>query len=130
MFWEDVSGAAGIFNINIPDNASLYVNKPRDARDEVIDKLHYDLQYWQTSAHVPTPVQSTIQPQLLQAPVPSTSSQPMNQSFDPNVFLNQMRSLFTQASSQNVTSGQNFKGQYVATRTSGGESSQQGFERV
>ncbi|KAK0229592.1 hypothetical protein EDD85DRAFT_794077 [Armillaria nabsnona] len=28
MFWEDVSGAAGIFNINIPDNASLYANKP------------------------------------------------------------------------------------------------------
>ncbi|KAK0222785.1 hypothetical protein EDD85DRAFT_796301 [Armillaria nabsnona] len=110
MFWEDVSGAAGIFNINIPDNTSLYANKPRDARDEVIDKLCQDLQYWQTSAHVPTPVQLTIQPQLLQAPVPSTSSQPMNQSFDPNVFLNQMRSLFTQASSQNATSGQNFKG--------------------
>ncbi len=130
MFWEDVSGAAGIFNINIPDNTSLYANKPRDARDEVIDKLHQDLQYWQSSAHVPTPVQLTIQPQLLQAPVPSTSSQPMNQSFDPNVFLNQMRSLFNQAGSQNATSGQNFEGQYVATCTSGGESSQQGFERV
>ncbi|PBK84996.1 hypothetical protein ARMGADRAFT_1036701 [Armillaria gallica] len=112
IFWEDVSGPAGIFNINVPDNASLYVNKPQDARDEVIDKLHQDLQ-WQGSAHVPTSVQLTIQPQLLQAPVPSTSSQPMNQSFDPNVFLNQMRSLFTQASSQNATSGQNFEGQVL-----------------
>ncbi len=130
MFWEDNSEPAGIFNINVPDNTSLYVNKPQDTRDEVINKLCQDLQYWQTSAHVPTPVQSTIQPQLLQAPVPSTSSQPLNQSFDSNVFLNQMRSLFTQASSQNVTSGQNFKGQYVATGTSGGDSSQQGFESV
>ncbi len=43
MFWEDVSGPAGIFNINVPDNTSLYVNKPRDARDEVIDKLCQDL---------------------------------------------------------------------------------------
>ncbi|PBK58180.1 hypothetical protein ARMSODRAFT_838836, partial [Armillaria solidipes] len=39
MFWEDVSGPAGVFNISLPENASLYVNKPRDARDEVIDKL-------------------------------------------------------------------------------------------
>ncbi|PBK82037.1 hypothetical protein ARMGADRAFT_1090710 [Armillaria gallica] len=28
MFWKDVSGPAGIFNINVPDNASLYANKP------------------------------------------------------------------------------------------------------
>ncbi|SJL18622.1 uncharacterized protein ARMOST_22219 [Armillaria ostoyae] len=110
MFWEDVSGPAGVFNISLPDNASLYTNKPRDARDEVIDKLHQDLQYWQTSTRVPTPVQPALQPQILQAPVPSTSSQPMNQPFDPNVFLNQMRSLFSQAGNQNATSSQNFEG--------------------
>ncbi|SJL18729.1 uncharacterized protein ARMOST_22328 [Armillaria ostoyae] len=56
------------------------------------------------------PVQPALQPQLLQAPVASTSSQPMNQPFDPNVFLNQMRSLFSQAGSQNATSNQNFEG--------------------
>ncbi|SJL08034.1 uncharacterized protein ARMOST_11393 [Armillaria ostoyae] len=110
MFWEDVSGPAGVFNISLPDNASLYANKPRDARDEVIDKLRQDLQYWQTSTRVPTPVQPALQPQMLQAPVPSTSSQPMNQPFDPNVFLNQMRSLFSQAGNQNATSSQNFEG--------------------
>ncbi|SJL17393.1 uncharacterized protein ARMOST_20943 [Armillaria ostoyae] len=110
MFWEDVSGPAGVFNISLPDNASLYANKPRDARDEVIDKLRQDLQYWQTSTRVPTPVQPALQPQMLQAPVPSTSSQPMNQTFDPNVFLNQMRSLFSQAGNQNATSSQNFEG--------------------
>ncbi|SJL17308.1 uncharacterized protein ARMOST_20857 [Armillaria ostoyae] len=109
MFWKDVSGPAGVFNISLPENASLYANKPRDARDEVIDKLHQDLQYWQTSTHVPTPVQPALQPQMLQAPVPSTSSQPMNQTFDPNVFLNQMRSLFSQAGNQNATSSQNFE---------------------
>ncbi|PBK68128.1 hypothetical protein ARMSODRAFT_888275 [Armillaria solidipes] len=130
MFWEDVSGPAGVFNISLPDNTSLYANKPRDARDEVIDKLRQDLQYWQTSARVPMPVQPALQPQLLQAPVASTSSQPMNQPFDPNVFLNQMRSLFSQAGSQNVTSNQNFEGQYAVTRASGGDASQQGFERV
>ncbi|SJL11881.1 uncharacterized protein ARMOST_15293 [Armillaria ostoyae] len=110
MFWEDVSGPAGVFNISLPENASLYMNKLRDARDEVIDKLHQDLQYWQTSTHVPTPVQPALQPQLLQAPVAFTSSQPMNQPFDPNMFLNQMRSLFSQAGSQNATSNQNFEG--------------------
>ncbi|SJL15895.1 uncharacterized protein ARMOST_19403 [Armillaria ostoyae] len=78
MFWEDVSGPAGVFNISLPENASLYANKPQDARDEVIDKLRQDLQYWQTSTRVLTPVQPALQPQLLQAPVPSTSSQPMN----------------------------------------------------
>ena len=108
----------------------MYANKPRDARDEVIDKLRQDLQYWQTSTRVPTPVQPALQPQMLQAPVPSTSSQPMNQPFDPNVFLNQMRSLFSQAGNQNATSSQNFEGQYATTRTSGGDASQQGFERV
>ncbi|KAK0431783.1 hypothetical protein EV421DRAFT_1911566 [Armillaria borealis] len=130
MFWEDVSGPTGVFNISLPDNASLYMNKPQDARDKVIDKLHQDLQYWQTSAHVLMPVQPALQPQMLQAPVPCTSSQPMNQPFNPNVFLNQMRSLFSQADSQNMTSNQNFEGQYATTHTSGGDLSQQGFERV
>ncbi|SJL17281.1 uncharacterized protein ARMOST_20828 [Armillaria ostoyae] len=130
MFWEDVSRPAGVFNISLPENASLYVNKPRDARDKVIDKLCQDLQYWQTSTRVPMPVQPALQPQLLQAPVASTSSQQMNQPFDPNVFLNQMRSLFSQAGNQNATSNQNFEGQYIAMHTSSGDSSQQGFERV
>ncbi|SJL11298.1 uncharacterized protein ARMOST_14701 [Armillaria ostoyae] len=84
MFWEDVSGPAGVFNISLPENASF--------------------------TRVPTPVQPAPQPQLLQAPVASTSSQPMNQLFDPNVFLNQMRSLFSQAGNQNATSNQNFEG--------------------
>ncbi|SJL18730.1 uncharacterized protein ARMOST_22329 [Armillaria ostoyae] len=53
MFWEDVSGPAGVFNISLPENTSLYANKLRDARDEVIDKLHQDLQYWQTNTRVP-----------------------------------------------------------------------------
>ncbi|KAK0421578.1 hypothetical protein EV421DRAFT_1973878 [Armillaria borealis] len=129
MFWEDVSRPAGVFNISLPENTSLYVNKLRDTRDEVIDKLCQDLQYWQTSTHVPTPVQPALQPQLLQAPVPSASSQPMNQPFDPNVFLNQMRSLFSQAGNQNATSNQNFEEQYATTCTSSGDASQQGFER-
>ncbi|KAK0432083.1 hypothetical protein EV421DRAFT_1911280 [Armillaria borealis] len=28
MFWEDVSRLAGVFNISLPENASLYTNKP------------------------------------------------------------------------------------------------------
>ncbi|KAK0185573.1 hypothetical protein F5146DRAFT_1144083 [Armillaria mellea] len=105
MFWEEASGLAGVYNISLPENASWYTNKPQDARDEVINKLCQDLQYWKTSAHIPTSVQLVPQSQLLQAPVPFTSSQPMNQPFDPNIFLNQMKSLFSQAGSQTVTSG-------------------------
>ncbi|KAK0434411.1 uncharacterized protein EV420DRAFT_1653997 [Desarmillaria tabescens] len=129
LFWEEQNGAVGVYNLAIPEYASLYASRPRDARDEVIEKLRQDLQYWQTSMQAPMqPAQPTIQPQLIQAPVASTSSQPMNQSFDPNLFLSQMMSLLSQANGQNQTSGQNSEGQYVAMRSGTNEQTQQGFE--
>ncbi|KAK0454184.1 uncharacterized protein EV420DRAFT_1645061 [Desarmillaria tabescens] len=61
LFWEEQNRAVGVYNLAIPKYASLYASRPRDTRDEVIEKLRQDLQYWQTSTQANSQNQTSWQ---------------------------------------------------------------------